>query len=428
MKFSALLGAVVSASCFTMVSAGPTRNSRAEEHYCRGTTWTNPAGAFYTITNQPTGNYILTSEIACDGQLTYKTAIYAGGHGGSGTDPELPNGGDALFSQGSIRVSHKNGIVATVNAGSNTIAAFNIDPGEPALLGMIGRPVSSGGEFPISVAFNSNGTVVCALNGGAVNGVSCFTVDKRRGLSPIPGGARHLGVNETTPPFGGPSSLSQVIFTEDDKYLIASAKGDTTENTHGFLAVWSVASDGSLSKQFRAVTTPNIGQRPFGISQIPGTSAFFVADSDLGYEIWKFANEDLTTAQTNISQFPVPNQIANCWSIRSPTTGSYFTIDPVDTMTEISVDNQLNTHIIKQYSTPSGSFLLDVDIATVNGTDYLYQLAAGVSSIYVYSIPSPGNLQKIQTLNLATPAQRQGVVVNLRGSQGAAVYLAASKF
>jgi hypothetical protein len=36
---------------------------------------------------------------------------------------------------------------------------------------MIGFPVSSEGEFPMSLAFNKNGTQLCALNGGAVNGV-----------------------------------------------------------------------------------------------------------------------------------------------------------------------------------------------------------------------------------------------------------------
>lgn len=36
---------------------------------------------------------------------------------------------------------------------------------------MIGRPVGSGGEFPVSVAINAAGDSVCALNGGQVNGV-----------------------------------------------------------------------------------------------------------------------------------------------------------------------------------------------------------------------------------------------------------------
>lgn len=36
---------------------------------------------------------------------------------------------------------------------------------------MIGKPISSGGEFPVSVAFNKAGDMLCAVNAGAINGV-----------------------------------------------------------------------------------------------------------------------------------------------------------------------------------------------------------------------------------------------------------------
>ncbi|KAF8629513.1 hypothetical protein AX17_005639 [Amanita inopinata Kibby_2008] len=428
MKFSVLFGAVVSTSCFTVISAGPAPHPQPlGTHHHIKSECDDAVGAFYTITNQPTGNYILSAEIACNGHLTYKTATYAGGNGSSGIDPALPNGGDALSSQGSIGASSANGVVATINAGSNTVVAFKVNPGNPGLLRMIGEPVPSGGEFPMSVALNSAGTVVCVLNGGAVNGVSCFNIDKKKGLSLIPGSTHHMGVNETTPPFGAPGSLSQVIFSEDDKNLIVSGKGSTGENTYGYLAMWSVAPDGSLSEQFRTANTTNIGQAPFGISKISGSNALLVSDAALGYDIWSFSDGDLTTAQASVSTFPIPNQIASCWSAHSPTTGSYFIIDAADTITEISIDSNLNSQMIKQYPTKSGSFLLDADIATLGGTDFMYNLAAAEPAVYVYSISSPGNAQQIQTLDLAAPAARQGVVANLRGSQGAAVYLAKSK-
>jgi hypothetical protein len=58
-----------------------------------------------------------------------------------------------------------------VNAGSNTVSLFSVDPSDPALLKMIGQPASSGGEFPMSLAINSAGTQACVLNGVAKNGV-----------------------------------------------------------------------------------------------------------------------------------------------------------------------------------------------------------------------------------------------------------------
>jgi hypothetical protein len=52
---------------------------------------------------------------------------------------------------------------------------FKINPANPVELVMVGRPVSSKGEFPMSLAINDRGTMACVLNGGAVNGVKYVT-------------------------------------------------------------------------------------------------------------------------------------------------------------------------------------------------------------------------------------------------------------
>ena len=67
-------------------------------------------------------------------------------------------------------------------AGSNTIAMFSINSKEPARLKMVGQPVSTGGEFPVSVTISKQSGQVCVLNGGRVNGVKFVTE-----LSPTPG-------------------------------------------------------------------------------------------------------------------------------------------------------------------------------------------------------------------------------------------------
>ena len=48
---------------------------------------------------------------------------------------------------------------------------FKINPDNPAQLTMVGSPVSSGGKFPVSIAINDQGTMVCVLNAGTINGV-----------------------------------------------------------------------------------------------------------------------------------------------------------------------------------------------------------------------------------------------------------------
>lgn len=60
-----------------------------------------------------------------------------------------------------------------------------------------------------------------------------------------------LNLNQTTPATGPAGSVSHIVFSEDNKQLIASVKG--VPPTPGFLAVWDVADDGSLSESFASV-------------------------------------------------------------------------------------------------------------------------------------------------------------------------------
>jgi hypothetical protein len=113
----------------------------------------------------------------------YRFFLLQGAHG-----LPAPFGTDPFFAQGAIKVSGNN--VFTVNvsvitiffrqcthlvcsdqAGSNTATMFSIDANEPAKLKMVGQPVSTGGEFPVSVTISKQSGQVCVLNGGRVNGV-----------------------------------------------------------------------------------------------------------------------------------------------------------------------------------------------------------------------------------------------------------------
>lgn len=55
--------------------------------------------------------------------------------------------------------------------GSNTLTLFSINEQNPVDISVIGQPQSTEGEFPISVAFNKDGSKACVLNGGQVNNV-----------------------------------------------------------------------------------------------------------------------------------------------------------------------------------------------------------------------------------------------------------------
>jgi hypothetical protein len=95
-------------------------------------------GALYFITNEPEGNFVVAGSIGNDGKVTLQQATSSEGLGSHGAPG---NGPDALFTQGAVKASAAGNIVATVNAGSNTLSVFNIDPTNPTNLEMIGKPV-----------------------------------------------------------------------------------------------------------------------------------------------------------------------------------------------------------------------------------------------------------------------------------------------
>ncbi|KAJ7625924.1 hypothetical protein FB45DRAFT_73454 [Roridomyces roridus] len=370
---------------------------------------TGSIGAAYVMTNMPIGNYLVSATIGTDGKLALYEATYTGGKGAHGLP--APPGLDPLFSQGSIGVSRAQRYVATVNAGSNTVTVLAIDPFKPGRLDMIGQPVWSGGEFPMSVAINEAGTRVCVVNGGKVNGVSCYNFDARKGLTPIKNSIRSLGLNQTTPATGPPNTTSHIIFSADEKQLIVSVKAAK-------LVVWDVNADGSLSKNFINLGG---GVTPFGLTYIPGRDALFVADPGVGYDIFDLAAADPANAGVSVA---VPGQLANCWSVYSRQSGNFYLLDPaLSRLTEVSVcGSSLNSTTVQTYNLGTDG-PLDSTVATVGKNDFIYTLAANASSITVLSVNGPGMAQVSQRLDIAGPASAANLPLNSTNLQGMAAFI-----
>ncbi|KAF7331056.1 hypothetical protein MVEN_02445900 [Mycena venus] len=344
------------------------------------------------MTNEPTGNYLVSSAIGSDGKLALFEAVNTGGVGAHGLP--APPGLDPLFSQGSIGVSAAKRFVANVN--------HNFWP--------IGKPVSSGGEFPTSLAINKAGTRLCAVNAGQINGVSCYQFDSLFGLSPIKNSIRSLGLNQTTPATGPPNTPSQIIFSQDEKQLIVSVKA-------GYLAVWDINSDGSLSKTYKTVSG---GVLPFSLNHIPGKNALLASDPGVGYDI--FDLEASTGRAAGVST-PIPNQGANCWSVYSKESKHFYVIDVgKSVITEVAVTSSLNSSIVKQYSVvPDGP--IDSDVATVGKHDFIYSLAANVTGLSVYSVNGAGKAAVYQRLDVAGPAKAAKLPINRTNVQGMATFI-----
>ncbi|KAF5313069.1 hypothetical protein D9619_003029 [Psilocybe cf. subviscida] len=423
LSISSIVLALSFASTGVFGSPVPT-TSRQMGSAARGKT---VAGAAYLITNEPSGNQIIAADINSDGTLTLRRAIDAGGIGAHGI-PDA-NGPDPLFSQGAIKASAAGNIVAAVNSGSNTLSVFGINPTDATNLQMIGQPVGSNGQFPMSLAINKAGNMVCALNGGEINGVSCFKVDKTAGLVPIANTVRSLNLNQTTPATGPAGTASHVVFSEDNSQLIASVKG--VPPTPGFLAVWDVAADGSLSQDFQSIAPASGGLLPFSMTIIDGQNAILATDAGLGFDIFDLAAASnatiarrASTTGDRSSANAISGQSATCWSSFSPKTGNFFLTDiGTATITEVNVDANLKGTIVKQYPQAAGSGTIDNDVATVGKNDFLYVLAANASSIDVLALPAPGKAKNIQKVDIAGPAKAAGIKVSAFNLQGMTTFI-----
>ncbi|KAI0091293.1 hypothetical protein BDY19DRAFT_991859 [Irpex rosettiformis] len=383
----------------------------------------NIAGAAYFITNEPAGNFVVAAAIHDDGSLTFDRAVSTRGVGQHGiTDP---NGPDPLFSQGAVKASAAAKVLAAVNPGSNTLTLFSINDKNPVDISVIGQPQSTEGEFPISVAFNKAGTQACVLNGGQVNNVNCFKVDQDKGLQPIQNTLRSIGVNQTTPATGPADSASHVIFSEDDSKLIASIKGDP--KNPGFLAVWDVSSDGSLSQNFAKISAPQGGALPFGMSVIQGKNAVLATDAGIGFDVIDLSNVNSRNSNSSNSKdvsVEVKDQKAVCWAAHSGKTGNFYLTDiGTSKVTEVSVDDNLKATIVNQYQQTENSATTDDDVATINNKDFLYVLQPNATSVAVLSLDAPGKATNVGNFNLKDVADKAGLTVNANNLSGMTTFV-----
>lgn len=118
--------------------------------------------AAYFLDNNPSGCSIISLKIAQDGTLSNPVKAPTGGSGALAkwviSDPPPPDntglsGPDGLFSADAVVVSGQ--FLFSVNAGSNTLSMFTIDPTNAQKLTLVGKPANTLGEFPVSVAYSA---------------------------------------------------------------------------------------------------------------------------------------------------------------------------------------------------------------------------------------------------------------------------------
>lgn len=189
-------------------------------------------GAVYVMSNAATGNEVLVFDRSADGDLNAAIAFATGGDGT----------GAGLGNQASLILTRDHRRLYAVNAGSDDISAFEV--GRTGLQ-LIGAPVPSGGDLPISLTVH--GDLLYVLNGGGAGNISGFRIGTDGGLTTIPGSTRPLGG-------AGPA---QIQFSPDGRVLVVTEKATNTISTY------RVGADGIATGPN---TQPSAGQTPFGFN------------------------------------------------------------------------------------------------------------------------------------------------------------------
>lgn len=333
------------------------------------------ASGVYAATNSPDGNSLLVFDRAADGALTQTGSLPTGG---TGT-------GAGLGSGHSVIASSDGRTVLVVNAGSNTLSAFGWRHDG---LHLVGAPVASGGTTPTSVTVH--GDLVYVMNAGS-GSISGFTLNRHRGLTPIPDSTQPLVA-------AGTGADSQIQFDRTGRVLIVDERGPVNL-IQTFVIGWRGVAEPTA-------TVPADGGAPFGFDVDRAGHLLFSNAALAGGLMSGASSYDVAhDGALRPNGSPVSSgQAAACWLA---VVGHYaFTTNAASGSigTFAVADNGTLTHI---GTTPIAPTAQPLDEAGVDDGQFLYVLAAGLHQIIGYHVAVDGTLT--QASSTAVPVGAVGV-------------------
>ena len=307
-------------------------------------------GAVYTMTNDPTGNHVISYDRAADGTLVQSGNFATDGLGT----------GSSLGDQGGLVLSEDGKFLLVANAGSNEISAFSVSPKGLTLT----DKVSSLGNQPVSITIHKN--LVYVLNSGWIVG---FTLDNNGKLSPIPNSLKPLSGTSV-----GPAEIS---FNSEGNILAV------TEKTTNLIDTYTVDKLG-------VAHGPNIqksnGNEPFGFAfdkrgnlivseAVSSTLSSYAVDN----------NGNLTTISKSVSD----TQKAACWVAITKDGKFTYTNNAGSGTTSSYNDNKGTLTLLSPIAGSPG--LGNIDVALSADSKFLYSLNSG-GKINGFHVNADGSL------------------------------------
>jgi 6-phosphogluconolactonase (cycloisomerase 2 family) len=323
----------------------------------------------FVQTDNPAGNQVIAFAQQPDGQLSQEQTVSTGGLGGAEA------GANNLASQGSLTYDPGHHLLFAVNAGSDTISVLSVDGNHVRL----DQVLSSGGEFPNSIAVRGN--LVYVANAGGAGSVSGFRIIGQH-VVPIPGSTRSLGLDDTNPSnfHDGPG---QVTFSPDGSELLVNTKEATNS-----IDVFQVGPFGLLSAA--PVVTPDDSSGPFAFAFTPSGQLVVAEVAIAALHTFAFGpHGTLTSLAASVPD----GQAAQCWVIAAD--GFYYVANAGSAdLSEYTVAADGTPSLVAAVAATTGTGSIDLT-ASADGKFLYAEAAAGGGTVFELRINSDGSLSPI---------------------------------
>ncbi|MCJ1307580.1 hypothetical protein MMC25_001227 [Agyrium rufum] len=332
---------LLSSVLLSVTSAVPLRSHIKYNQPINNSTSNISARALYFIDNNSASNSVYSVKIESNSTLTDGNAYKTGGNGGSILDPDTlePELRDGLSSTNSVLVNENQ--LYVVNAGSNTISSFAIDPADPTTLLASNDPVYSGGDFPVAMAVSDQLNTLCVANDGASSGIACFDMTHSGLVQNTP--LIPFNLNQTNPPTGSignsttPKSktrpyFASIQFSTDNTQLIGTILNGGGFDPGYLLSLPIDSTTGKVSANPTYYTPSDTAKNETAIAlftgiQLPESNKFFGLDGRSKiFLIDDFLSSSLNESSTT-TEISIPGGLSTCWLTLSNAAGSIYVPD-----------------------------------------------------------------------------------------------------
>ena len=340
-----------------------------------------PSHAVFVQTDNTAGNTIVAYDRTANGGLQQAGSYPTGGDGGQLTGSVV----DHLSSEGSLAYDRQAGLLYAVNAGSNSITVFRVF-GDQLVRSQV---ISSGGQFPVSIAVHGHQVFVLNALGGA--SVAGFSQSGGR-LIAQPSWQRDLGLGTTSATvFTG--TPGQIAFTPDGSHLVVTTKG--AANT---VDVFRAGPSG-LSADPAVTSLP--GQVPFGFT-FDSYGHLVIAETGTDTVATFTIARDGTLTQLGSA---ATGQAATCWITASPAGTLYASNAGSGTESALRTQPDGTVTLLGSTATDAGT----VDAAASSDGQYLYVQAGGPGNVDAYRINPDGSLTQTGSVTVPGAAGGEGI-------------------